>query len=226
MDSLKDPPTWLKVATTQEIGLQPWGPRQWTSTTTRWRCGLILLPSLTLRSPHPQEDTCCQAKYFDSKKHMTLESVLNWLTHWELKMTEMVENANIVFSFSFSIQFCTQRFNSSTLANKQNKMKKMSTVYHLPTSIAKKSHHSYVRDEVKCFWHCRLFMFTVTDYWLHKNVPRITCQTESNLYSWIFLYWCTCKKNVTVQSVGLVQVCSISIVNALEIWQACNDLSK
>ena len=54
MDRLKDPPTWLKVATTQEIDLQPWAPRQWTSTTTRWRCGLILLPSLTLRSPHPQ----------------------------------------------------------------------------------------------------------------------------------------------------------------------------
>ena len=54
MDGLKDPPTWLKVATTQEIDLQPWAPRQWTSTTTRLRCGLILLPSLTLRSPHPQ----------------------------------------------------------------------------------------------------------------------------------------------------------------------------
>ena len=54
MDRLNDPPTWLEVATTQEIDLQPWAPRQWTSTTTRWRCGLILLPSLTLRSPHPQ----------------------------------------------------------------------------------------------------------------------------------------------------------------------------
>ena len=29
-------------------------PRQWTSTTTRWRCGPVLLPSLTLRSLHPQ----------------------------------------------------------------------------------------------------------------------------------------------------------------------------
>ena len=56
MDRFKDPPTWLKVATTQEIDLQPWAPRQWTSTTTRWWCGLILLPSLTLRSPHPQGD--------------------------------------------------------------------------------------------------------------------------------------------------------------------------
>ena len=54
MDRFKDPPKWLKVATTQEIDLQPWAPHQWTSTTTRWRCGLILLPSLTLRSPHPQ----------------------------------------------------------------------------------------------------------------------------------------------------------------------------
>ena len=51
---IKDLPTWLKVATTQEIDLQPWTRHQWTSTTTRWRCGLILLPSLTLRSPHPQ----------------------------------------------------------------------------------------------------------------------------------------------------------------------------
>ena len=51
MDRLKDPPTWLKVATTQEIDLQPWAPRQWTSTTTRWRwrCGLIPLPSLLLQ---------------------------------------------------------------------------------------------------------------------------------------------------------------------------------
>ena len=49
MDRLKDPPTWLKVTPTQEIDLQPWAPRQWTSTTTRRRCGLILLPSLTLR---------------------------------------------------------------------------------------------------------------------------------------------------------------------------------
>ena len=56
MDRLQDPPTLLKVATTQEIDLQPWAPRQWTSTTTRWRwrCGFILLPSLTLRSPHLQ----------------------------------------------------------------------------------------------------------------------------------------------------------------------------
>ena len=57
MDRLKDPPTWLKVATTQEIDLQPWAPCQWTSTTTRWWCGLILLPSLTLRSPHPQGES-------------------------------------------------------------------------------------------------------------------------------------------------------------------------
>ena len=35
MDRLMDPPTWLKVATTQEIDLQPRAPRQWTSTTTR-----------------------------------------------------------------------------------------------------------------------------------------------------------------------------------------------
>ena len=50
VNRLKDPPTWLKVTTTQEIDLQPWAPRQWTSTTTRRQCGPILLPSLTLRS--------------------------------------------------------------------------------------------------------------------------------------------------------------------------------
>ena len=72
MDRLEDPPTCLKVATTQEIDLQPWAPCQWTSTTTRWRCGqwtsattrwrcgLILLPSLTLRSPHPQGEKWIQ----------------------------------------------------------------------------------------------------------------------------------------------------------------------
>ena len=53
MDILKDPPTWLKVATTQEIDLQPWAPRQWTSTTTRWRCGLILLPQPNTEVPAP-----------------------------------------------------------------------------------------------------------------------------------------------------------------------------
>ena len=46
------------------IDLQPWAPRQWTFTTTRWRCGLILLPSLTLRSLHPQGDPNFQ---FDPK---------------------------------------------------------------------------------------------------------------------------------------------------------------
>ena len=35
INRLKDPPTWLKVTTTQEIDLQHWAPRQWTSTTTR-----------------------------------------------------------------------------------------------------------------------------------------------------------------------------------------------
>ena len=41
MDRLKDLPTWLKVATTQEIDLQPWAPRQWTSTTTQDGVGLF-----------------------------------------------------------------------------------------------------------------------------------------------------------------------------------------
>ena len=50
MDRLKDPPTWLK-----EIDLQTWAPRQWTSTTTQWWCGLILLPSLTNGKPEDWE---------------------------------------------------------------------------------------------------------------------------------------------------------------------------
>ena len=45
MDRLKDPPTWLKVATIQEIDLQPWAPRQWTSTTTRDGEGLFYSPA-------------------------------------------------------------------------------------------------------------------------------------------------------------------------------------
>ena len=54
INRLEDPPTWLAVAVNQEIDLQPWAPRQWTFTATRWWCGPILLPSLTLRSAHPQ----------------------------------------------------------------------------------------------------------------------------------------------------------------------------
>ena len=37
MDRLKDPPTWLKVATTQEIDLQPWPPRPLGATARSYR---------------------------------------------------------------------------------------------------------------------------------------------------------------------------------------------
>ena len=94
MDRLKDPPTWLKVATTQEIDLQPWAPRQWTSTITRWRCGLILLPSLTLRSPHPQGDKIGQvlrqycsaySSQIPERSHENWGSPSIWKKGWHLR---------------------------------------------------------------------------------------------------------------------------------------------
>ena len=65
LNELKDPPTWLKVATTQEIDLQPWAPRQWTSTTTWWRCGLILLPS---QWHNPSQNKKGYLSYSDSQR--------------------------------------------------------------------------------------------------------------------------------------------------------------
>ena len=87
MDRLKDPPTWLKVATIQEIDLQPWAPRQWTSTTTRWRCGLILLPSLTLRSPHPRGNKATEIEPFDHNSTNVL-LILLCCTQGPLLLTE------------------------------------------------------------------------------------------------------------------------------------------
>ena len=43
----------VKVATTQENKPPTQGTRQWTFTTPRWRCGLILLPSLNAGVPEP-----------------------------------------------------------------------------------------------------------------------------------------------------------------------------
>ena len=40
---IKGPAHMVEGGHHPRIDLQPWAPRQWTFTTTRWRCGLILL---------------------------------------------------------------------------------------------------------------------------------------------------------------------------------------
>ena len=88
INRLKDPPTWLKVATTQEIDLQPWAPRQWTSTTTHWRCGHILLPSLILPFQITSVSIVCSTSYAgaDRRNHQSsrLLAFVRGIYQWPL----------------------------------------------------------------------------------------------------------------------------------------------
>ena len=126
MDRLKDPPTWLKVATTQEIDLQPWAPRQWTSTTTRWWCGLILLPSLSLRSPHPQGDHASEEihiwvktdHYQTTKNHSKAHTICvpfeKMCMHKISHLDGHIESNNIdIFMLSFHCEIKLRQLSSS-----------------------------------------------------------------------------------------------------------------
>ena len=70
---------------------------------TRWRCGLILLPSLTLRSPHPQGELKSRVSSFCSNSHCADQVTILHIP-WQLSCHSMCKSLSCSDHYFFHIK--------------------------------------------------------------------------------------------------------------------------